>query len=272
MQPPQVEHFRTHGYVIVEEFFTPVEVAAMRAEVERFERDELLRNVTTDGDGKTHSRTKANLQLCPMSPHSELFRALPFEPRVREAVDALIGPPAVLHLDQVFLKPPRHGAGTGWHQDNAYFKIADPLKGTAMWVAVHDGTVANGTLHVIPNGFRAGIAHDRDPGSDHHIHCAVDEAEAVACEVEAGGVVFFCYGTPHCTKSNDTDSPRAGAAFHFLREDCFDRPAHEGRPCRNPVLTGPRASDGTQEYGERIAGAWPRLVAALARDRAPVAT
>lgn len=67
------------------------------------------------------------------------------------------------------------------------------------------------------------------------------------------------------TKANATDRPRAGAAYHFLHEDCFDRPAHEGRPRRNPVLTGPNASDGTGEYGERIAGTWPRLVEALAR-------
>ena len=29
-----------------------------------------------------------------------------------------------------------------------YFKIADPLKGTAMWIAVHDATVVNGTNYV----------------------------------------------------------------------------------------------------------------------------
>ena len=50
------------------------------------------------------------------------------------------GPALILRLDQVFLKPPRDGMGTNWHQDNAYFKISDPLKGTAMWIAVHDAT------------------------------------------------------------------------------------------------------------------------------------
>ena len=266
MRTEQVDHFRSHGYVVVEDFFTPVEVAAMWAEIERFERESLVRNVSTDGDGQTQSESKANLQLCPMSPHSKLFRALPFEPKVLEAVTGLIGSPFVLHLDQVFLKPPRHGAGTGWHQDNGYFKIDDPLKGTAMWIAIHDGTMANGTLQVIPDAFREGMEHGRDLNSNHHIHCEVDEARAVACEIKAGGVVFFCYGTPHCTKANTTDHPRAGAAYHFLHADHFREPAIKEGAFPHPILTGPNASDGTAEHGERIAGSWPRCVEALAAN------
>ena len=38
------------------------------------------------------------------------------------------------------------GIGTNWHQDNAYFKIRDPMRGTAMWIAAHDATIANGTI------------------------------------------------------------------------------------------------------------------------------
>ena len=262
MQTEQIEHFTEHGYVVVEDFFSPSEGAAMRAEIKRFERDKLIRNVTTDGDGETPSTSKANLQLCPMSPHSPLFRALPFEPKVLEAVTALIGSPFVLHLDQVFLKPPKHGVGTGWHQDNGYFKIADPLKGTAMWIAIHDGTIANGTLHVMPNAFEEGIDHARDPMSDHHIRCEVDESRAVAGELKTGGVVFFCYGTPHCTKANTTDGPRAGAAYHFLHVDHFRNEKKDAFP--HPVLAGPGASDGTAEHGERIAGTWQRHVEALA--------
>ena len=35
-----------------------------------------------------------------MSPHSELFRALPFEPKVLEAVSGLIGSPFVLRFNR----------------------------------------------------------------------------------------------------------------------------------------------------------------------------
>src|SRR5690349_15093805 len=64
----QLEQFRTQGYTAVPDFWNADEVRAMQLELERLKANGLLRNVATDGDGKTTSQTKANLQLCPMSP------------------------------------------------------------------------------------------------------------------------------------------------------------------------------------------------------------
>ena len=41
---------------------------------------------------------------------------------------------------QMFLKPAHVGLGTAYHQDNGYFGISDPLKGTGMWIAVDPAT------------------------------------------------------------------------------------------------------------------------------------
>jgi ectoine hydroxylase-related dioxygenase (phytanoyl-CoA dioxygenase family) len=260
LTPSQTQQFRGHGYVPLPVFFNPTEVAAMQAEVARLNREGFLRNVATDGDGRTPSSSQRNLQLCPMYRHSPLFRALPFDEKVVQAVTQLIGEPALLHLDQVFLKPPGDGMGTNWHQDNAYFKISDPLRGTAMWIAVHEATVANGTLNVIPDSFREEYPHERDPYSNHHIRCYPPEARAVPVELPAGGVVFFCYGTAHCTRANTSDRERAGVAFHFLHADYAAKDlVAEGRDYR-PYLTGPHASGGLNEYGVRVAGAWSREV------------
>lgn len=265
----QVNFFREHGYLAVPQFFSAEETAALQAEVERLRREGLLRNVATDGDGRTTSQTKRNLQLCPMYRHSRLFRALPFDPKVTEAVSQLLGDPVVLRLDQVFLKPARDGMGTSWHQDNAYFRIADPLKGTAMLIAVHEATVANGTIHVIPDRFRETMEHRRDPDSDHHLRCYPDESEAVPIELPAGGVAFFAYGTPHCTLGNRTEKDRAGVAFHFVRADSFaeDAQIRANPPVGyNPILTGPEASGGLKEYGEVVAGTWPAEVESTLRS------
>ena len=256
----QVRQFREEGYLTVPEFWTAREVAAMRRELERLQEAGKLRNVATDGDGKTRSQTRANLQLCPMFPHSDFFRAMPFAPKVAETVSQLIGDPVLLHLDQVFLKPARHGAGTNWHQDNAYFRIADPLKGTALWTAVHEATVANGTIHVIPGSFKEVYEHRRDPDSDHHIRCWPPEERAIPLELPAGGVAFFAYGVAHCTLGNNTDRERAGVALHFLNES-VSAAAHGGfAEEKRPYLTGPQATGGEREYGIRIAGTWEQEV------------
>lgn len=256
----QIAHFREFGYVARPDFLTQRETAALQTEVARFQRQGLLRNVHTDGDGETTSRTRSNLQLIPLFDKSDLLRALPFEPRVLRAVAMLIGDPFILHLDQMFLKPGRSGAGTHWHQDNAYFKIADPLMGTAMWLAVHDATTANGTLRVIPGSFRESFPHQRDPDSDHHIHCSPPEEKAVTLEVPAGGAAFFCYGTAHCTGDNRTAHERAGLAFHFLRTDYAAPALIEPDRQARPHLTGTEASGGWREYGVAVAGTWDREV------------
>jgi hypothetical protein len=113
----QIAHFQQEGWLAIPDFWTEREIQAMRVELERLVQIGKLRNVATDGDGATHSQTTFNLQLCPMSPHSDLFRAMPFAPKVAEVIGQLIGEPVVFHLDQVFIKPAHHGAGTNWHQD-----------------------------------------------------------------------------------------------------------------------------------------------------------
>lgn len=256
----QLRQFQMEGYTIIPDFFNAREVAAFRSELERLQNIGKLRNVATAGDGKTRNTQGRNLQLCPMSPHSNLFRALPFVPKVVQTLTQLIGDPLILHLDQVFLKPARDGLGTNWHQDNAYFKINNPMQGSAMWIAVHDATVANGTIRVIPNAYQQPLPHSRDPMSDHHVRCYPDESKALTCEVPAGGAVFFCYGTPHATGANTTDHDRAGLAFHFLTQEALDTISQESYFKKtgeyHPYLSGPKASGGLQEYGVKIEGTW----------------
>ena len=215
----QVNQFRTEGYVAVEGFWTAAEIAAIRAELDRLKAEGKLANVATDGDGKTTSTTAENLQLCPLGPHSALFAAMPFSEKAARAVSQLIGAPNQLHLDQVFLKPGRKGAGTSWHQDNDYFRIRDATRGTALWTAVHDATRANGTLRVIPRAFGEVLPHSRDPNSNHHVRCWPDEEKAIDVEIAAGGVVFFNYNVPHATGPNATDHERAGVALHYMHRE-----------------------------------------------------
>ena len=49
---------------------------------------------------------------------------------------------------------------------------------------------------IVPDMFtrREIYAHDRDPNSDHHIHCTVPEERAIPIELPAGGAVFFNFG------------------------------------------------------------------------------
>jgi hypothetical protein len=62
----QVQEFRQHGFVAAPQFFDARETAAIQAEIGRLKREGYLRNVATDADGKSPSKSLQNLQLCPM--------------------------------------------------------------------------------------------------------------------------------------------------------------------------------------------------------------
>ncbi len=253
--PAEVQSFRDQGYTVVRDLFAPMEVKAMLAELQRFQVEGLGRNVSTDPDAKV------NYQIIPLHDKSNLFRAMPFVPKVVACISTLIGDPFVRHLDQIFLKPPGLGVGTDWHQDNAYFGLEDPTKGVAMWVALHDANLENGTLHVIPNSHRRKFGHSRDPGSDHHIHIDEVDGEEVPVEVKAGTAVFFNYGIAHATKRNRSQKERAGVAFHFFNANYALR---GGQETFLVAITGPDATGGKTEYGQVVAGTWEREVALLA--------
>lgn len=265
LSPSVLATYHRQGYVPMPGFFTAAEVALLRSELDRLVAEGKLRNVATVGDGKTHSDTKVNLQICPIGPHSRPIRALPFSDKVLAAVTALLGCPVRQRLDQVFLKPGGSGVGTSWHQDNGYFKEfqgAEASRGLGMWIAIHDATVANGTMHVLPAVHEQVLAHVRDGGSDHHVTCAavVDETRAVPIELPAGGVLFFNYGVPHRTGPNTTERPRAGLALHF-QDAAISIPGSDH--VRMPLLSGPGAVGGAAEYDEDLRGVWDAEVSGL---------
>ena len=261
----QVSHFKREGFVVVPDFFSSDELEALRAEIVRMHDEGQMRNVATLEDRKTRNNDAQNLQLIPLDTRSDLFRALPFAPKVIESVRSLLGDPVVKILDQLFMKPAHTGLPTNWHTDNAYFRISQPLAGTAMWVAIDDATRENGTLKVIPRVFDTRFEHFPDPHSDHHIRMAADDAQAIHCELPAGGVVFFCYGTPHATGPNLTAQSRTGVGLHFLNANYVNREGVAQEEFNCVQLTGADADGGESKYGTDLRGTWGESVESVLR-------
>ncbi len=263
-----IEQYHTQGYCTVPDFWSKEEVEALLLGMEDLKARGLIGNVATDGDGKTSSNAKLNLQVCPIFDKSDIFRAAPFHPKVIAATRALIGDPVVFKLDQIFLKPARNGAGTSWHQDNTYFKIKDATRSVGMWTALHAATVANGTMHVVPGIYKDLLPHERDPLSNHHVRCYPDESKAIPVELPQGGVLFFNFNVPHCTLGNGTDKDRAGLALHFFNQDAYEGDLWDSM-WPHCVLTGPDATGGLRERGVKVEGTWEaemeKMLAAGAR-------
>ena len=261
-----VEEFKIKGFTKLDNFWTKEELTAIKDALYSLQKQGKLNNVATEDDGETHTEEDKNLQLCPLMPEHLLFESLPFIAKVGDAISKLIladeKESCCCYLSQTFWKPAKHGLGTGWHQDNAYFKLSDGKKGTAMWTAVHDATVENGTLHLMAGMDAEVLPHKRDLTSDHHISCkdSVKEEDAVPMKVPAGGVVFFNCNVPRCTKANETDNARAAVAYHFVsmevaRDRQFSLP--EGAQYSAPGIWGPMADTEEVEGKQNI---WKKLV------------
>ena len=255
------EAFREAGCLIKHEFFSTEETEAMQRHVG------LMVDRGYFYDQSERPELGVHLQLHELSECSQLFRSLPWAPQCVDAVDRLIGPaPAVVHLDQSFVKPPRSGLGTAAHQDNHYFRIGDPLEGVAMWIAVDDATAENGTMWVYPGTHRQPtLPHTRDGYSNHLMSCAASlvDNNGVPCCTKAGGVVFFCYGVAHATRRNESDASRAGVAYHFLSATAENMASFEHKETwQTRLLTGPDCDGGMARYGTDLRSSWPSEVGA----------
>lgn len=207
----QVQQFQTEGYVIVPEFFGWEEARLLREEMERLVQEDRGRNVMPPFTGKI------NYQITPLGDKSDLFRELPNRSGIKTVIEQLIGAPALLWLDQIFLKPAQVGAGNTWHVDNVRFKATDPARGVGMWIALHDSSRTNGTLELIPRSHLAPPETYIPTGQ--FMPVPPEGAEAVAMVAAAGGVIFFNFGILHCTRDNLSDNDRAALVYHFLHAD-----------------------------------------------------
>lgn len=72
-------------------------------------------------------------------------------------------------------------------------------------------------------------------------------------------VLFFNYGTAHCTHANTTDTDRAGLALHFLKAEHQELIGGAGPS--HPLLSGPRYCGGREELGVKMEGQWEQNVA-----------
>lgn len=140
---------------------------------------------------------------------------------VRDVATQLLGTAVRCTYDHVIYKPPHNQAATDWHQDLAYEGV--PKHGTVhLWMPLQDVAVANGCMQFIPYSHRGGLARHEHRASDptaHALHVDVDQANAVACPLPAGGVTVHTPTTLHYTGPNDTDEVRRAWVLHFGAED-----------------------------------------------------
>lgn len=75
---------------------------------------------------------------------------------VLRIVRYFLGGDILLKYDSCFLKPPRSGSATPWHQDNGLWRDGD-TEPFSFWMALDPATIENGCLQMIPGSYKTEI-------------------------------------------------------------------------------------------------------------------
>ncbi len=238
----QIEHFETHGYLVVENILDAAILDPVRREYHALLGD-LCAGWGIDEDSFEDNLIAAYraghdwFQPMDISLPGDRIRAdtpmhfgpavfnMVTAPRLLDMVQCLIGPEITSNpIQHVRIKPPErtlnadeiraHVGGTDWHQDRAVaLEDADETDMITVWLAVTDATVENGCLQVIGNENRL-LPHCPQkqtaiaPG-------LIDTSRATPLPVKAGGAVIFHPMTPHASLPNLSDGIRWSFDLRF---------------------------------------------------------
>ena len=199
MTPEKAAFYREHGYLIVEDAFSPAEVAALlreAVEICRGQRGEVMglpEVLPAESDDDIMRRT-----LCIHHPHKISAPILQFmsHPAIVDVLTSVVSPNVKCMQSMLFIKSAGK-PGQAWHQDEDFIPTRDrSLIGA--WVALDDATVKNGCLWVIPGSHKPGILWELEEQDNPDFDCTAEsvgfpytDADAVPVELRAGSIVFF---------------------------------------------------------------------------------
>lgn len=209
--------YERDGVIRIREFFSAGEVAAIRAELDRYIREDLASKPLDARTLEKDEKTVRNLWR--LEQHNEWFRRLGEREDLRALVGPLVHGEPVLVGVETFNKPARVGSGVPYHQDNAYF-CQTPPDVLTVWVAIDAVTEANGPVYFVKGSHRQGMLPTKPSGvRGNSIGMAEPSAVPLAeqfCGLLAPGdaTIHHCV-TIHHSAPNTTDHSRLGLLFVY---------------------------------------------------------
>lgn len=234
------------GYVVIERRLPPDVVAALKAELARFQ--EAARGMTASDDKldleDSHTPDDPRVRRVKL-PHtqSDVVAGLMRSDLILAPARDLLGPNVRLHTSKLNVKSARYGAPVDWHQDFAFYPHTnDDL--LAVGVMLDDVGEDNGPLMVFPGSHKG-------PLYDHHSGgvfagtmdleaCGLDIADAVKLTAPAGSISLHHARIVHGSAPNTSARDRGVIFFEMMAADAF------------PIFGSMTKSPSIEEYDSRM--------------------
>jgi ectoine hydroxylase-related dioxygenase (phytanoyl-CoA dioxygenase family) len=144
--------------------------------------------------------------------------------RNAQAVADQLLPGCELVWEFAIRKPPRTGAPTPWHQDEACFTVGTPYDvAVSCWIALQDVDEAMGCMRYVPGSHLGELTPHESVGGDSRAHAlaavAPDVSRAVSVPLRAGDAVLHHSRTMHGAGANTSDMPRRALTLEFAVRD-----------------------------------------------------
>ena len=138
-----------------------------------------------------------------------------------DVVEDILGPDILLYNITYIIKEPHTSSHVSWHQDLTYWGF-DSDDQVSMWLALSPATLLSGCMMMIPGSHISGaMQHNMTDDATNVLYSGqtvnkVDEALAVACELEPGQASFHHGWTLHSSMPNKSDDRRIGLNVQFI--------------------------------------------------------
>jgi len=224
LTPEQIAGFHREGYLSLPAITTADEVAQLcdiydhlfEVKAGRDQGDH-LDLTTTDEDGQE----PALPQILNPAKYAPQLNETQLRANAEAIARQLLGPETAFRFDHAIRKPPKSGAATPWHQDEAYADPSAAYDELSIWIPLQEATLENGCMWFVPRSHTDNVLPHHPIGNDPRvIGLEVDDPEAltasaVACPLPPGGATIHHCKTLHYTGPNLSDGPRRAYILAF---------------------------------------------------------
>ncbi len=249
------ERFHRDGFVVVEDFFEPNELAHFGSIVDRAVKDRIGSDLRPIDEKSLYEQS---FQQCMnLWEDNADLKALTFNQKLGETAGLLLGAEALrIWHDQALYKEPG-GRETDPHQDWPLWPMG-PARQVTAWIPFDGSTLEAGAMGYSPGSHRLGLAKFSDitrelreepyPYFDHS-----EMAEIFWVEAPRGSVVFHHSLTVHQARANVTTDTRRVYCIIYFEDGCT-----RSLPHWHQSLDRQGIEEGQQIQGPVTPVAWPR--------------
>jgi ectoine hydroxylase-related dioxygenase (phytanoyl-CoA dioxygenase family) len=221
MDADQLSALKEQGYLVVENFLSPAQVARLR--LETADLHTRLSDSAPPGVGvswETNVSPKRIQQIMNAENVSPELDSVLSSSHMLSFLNDALGPDISLFHAKLIMKASASGGEIPWHQDFSYWhrQSSAPTHLNCM-VAIDDADETNGCLRVIPGSHRGGLRRHREGGDHAAFTLSLDEfdpSDAVALPAKAGTAIFFGPLLAHASGPNTSSRERRSATMVFM--------------------------------------------------------